>query len=127
MKACINNCRFLDRASYEHEGNPNAAKVAAVVQAGSNRRRTESVHSVEVDAADNCRRFICRGCMYVCIEVALRGDAHGERAFQLGQGEGPIGIVGPISQPRSTIGTASLTLIRTNARGVFWINFTLGS
>ena len=29
-------------------------------------------------------------------------------AVQLGQGEGPIGIVGPISQPRGTIGTASL-------------------
>ena len=32
-----------------------------------------------------------------------------DRAFQLGQGEGPIGLVGPISQPRGTIGTASLT------------------
>ena len=25
------------------------------------------------------------------------------RAFQLGQGEGPIGIAGPISQPRGTM------------------------
>ena len=30
-----------------------------------------------------------------------------DRAFQLGRGEGPIGIVGPISQPRGTIDTAS--------------------
>ena len=37
--------------------------------------------------------------MYVCIEVALCGMPM-ERAIQLGQGEGPIGIVGPISQPR---------------------------
>ena len=82
-------------------------------------------------------------CMYVCIEVALCGDAHGKRAFQLGQGRdpsglyvcievtlrgdahgigcsnwamgGPIGIVGPISQPRGTNGTASLTLDHTYA------------
>ena len=38
-----------------------------------------------------------------------------EGAIQLGQGEGPIGIVGPISQPRRTNGTASLTLERTSA------------
>ena len=38
-----------------------------------------------------------------------------EAAIQLGQGEGPIGIVGPISQPRGTNGTASLTLERTSA------------
>ena len=36
-------------------------------------------------------------------------------AIQPGQGEGPIGIVGPISQPRGTNGTASLTLERTSA------------
>ena len=34
---------------------------------------------------------------------------------QLGLGEGPIGIVGPISQPRSTIDNTSHTLTRTNA------------
>ena len=39
-----------------------------------------------------------------------------DRAFQLAQGEGPIGFLGPISQPRGTIDTASL---RTNALGVF--------
>ena len=33
-----------------------------------------------------------------------------DRAFQLGQGEGPIGLVGLKSQPRGTNGTASLTL-----------------
>ena len=31
-------------------------------------------------------------------------------AFQLGQREGPIGLVGPISEPRGTIDTASLTI-----------------
>ena len=36
-----------------------------------------------------------------------------DRAFQLGQGEGPIGLVGPIFQPRGTIGTASLMLDHT--------------
>ena len=40
-------------------------------------------------------------------------------AFQLGQGEGPIGLMGPISQPRGTFDTASLALIRTNALGIF--------
>ena len=48
-----------------------------------------------------------------------------ERAFQLGQGEGPIGIVGPISQPRGTIDTASLTLERTNALVVLFSEPTL--
>ena len=38
-----------------------------------------------------------------------------DRVFQLGQGEGPIGLMGPISQPRGTIGTASLTLDHTCA------------
>ena len=36
-------------------------------------------------------------------------------AVQLGQGQGPIGLVGPISQPRGTIDTASLMLDHTNA------------
>ena len=36
------------------------------------------------------------------------------RAIQLGQGEGPIGIVGPMSQTRSIIDTASRTLDHTN-------------
>ena len=65
--------------------------------------------------------------MYVCIEVALCEDDHGMGAFQLGQGEGPIGIVGPISQPRVIIDAASLTLGLTNAQGVFRTNFNLGS
>ena len=47
--------------------------------------------------------------MYVCIEVALRGDAHGIGRSNWAKGEGPIEIVGPISQPRGTIGTSSLT------------------
>ena len=36
-------------------------------------------------------------------------------AFQLGQGEGRIGLVGPISQSRGTNGTSSLTLDHTYA------------
>ena len=44
----------------------------------------------------------CDGaCMYVCM---YRGRPSWrcpwDRAFQLGQGEGPIGLVGPISQPQ---------------------------
>ena len=51
-----------------------------------------------------------------------------DRAFQLGQGEGPIGLMGPISQPRSTNDTALLMLGHTCALVcVFWPNFTLGS
>ena len=45
--------------------------------------------------------------LYVCIEVALRGDAHGIRRSNW--------LVGPISQPRGTNGTASLTLDHTCA------------
>ena len=41
------------------------------------------------------------------------------QAIQLGQGEGPIGIVGPMSQPYGTIDTASRKLIPTNAQGRF--------
>ena len=37
------------------------------------------------------------------------------RALQLGLGEEPIGIVGPMSQPRGIINTASLTLYHTHA------------
>ena len=33
-----------------------------------------------------------------------------EREIQLGQGEGPIGIMGPISQPRGIVDAASLML-----------------
>ena len=67
--------------------------------------------------------------MYVCM---YRGRplwrCPWNRAFQLGQGEGPIGLVGPISQPRGIIGTASLTLDRTCALlCAFWANFNLGS
>ena len=41
-----------------------------------------------------------------------------ESSVQLGLGEGPIDKVGPMSQPRGTIDTASRTLVPTNARGV---------
>ena len=53
--------------------------------------------------------------MYVCIEVALRGVPMGS-GVKLGPGEGPIEIVGPMSQPRGTIDTASRTLDHTHAR-----------
>ena len=51
-------------------------------------------------------------CMY-------RGRPSWDRAFHLGQGEGPIGIVGSISQPRGIIDTASLMLGHT--RALMWI------
>ena len=41
------------------------------------------------------------------------------RAFQLDQGEGPIGIVSPMSQPHSTIDTVSRTLSCTHAQQRF--------
>ena len=47
--------------------------------------------------------------------------------IELGQGEVPIGLVGPISQPCGTIGTMSHTLIPTCAQCAFRINFALGS
>ena len=51
-----------------------------------------------------------------------------DRAFQLGLGEGPIGIVGPMSQPRGTNDTASHTLVHTCTPSVLSVtNFTLGS
>ena len=62
-------------------------------------------------------------CMYVCM---YRGRPSWrcpwDRAFQLGQGEGPIGIMGPISQPRGIIDTASLTLNHTCVlMYAFWV------
>ena len=71
--------------------------------------------------------------MYVCMYVCMyRGRPSWicpwDRAFQLGQGEGPIRIVGPISQPRGIIDTASLTPDRTRALVyAFWADFNLGS
>ena len=52
--------------------------------------------------------------MYVCIEVVLRGIGHGIEQIKLVLGEGPNDKVGPMSQPRGTIDTASRTLICTN-------------
>ena len=52
--------------------------------------------------------------MYVCIEVVLRGDAHGFGRSNWAKG-GPIGIVGPISQPRGIDDTSLLTLDHTCA------------
>ena len=58
--------------------------------------------------------------MYVCIEVALRGIAHcyGRSNWA----KGPIGIMGTISQPRSTIDTMSLTLDHTHAFNMRFLN-----
>ena len=60
--------------------------------------------------------------MYVCM---YRGRPSWrcpwDPAFQLGQGEGPIGPVGPISQPRGT-DTASLTLDRTHTINVRFLS-----
>ena len=52
--------------------------------------------------------------MYVCIEVAFHGSAHGIRR-PTGPGVGDHQKVGPMSQLRGTIDTVSHTLIRTNA------------
>ena len=57
-------------------------------------------------------------CMYgyVCMHRGRRlWKSPWDWAFQLGQGEGPIGLMGPISQSRGTIDTASLTMDNTNA------------
>ena len=59
--------------------------------------------------------------MYVCIEVPFVKMPMGS-GIQLGQGEGPIRLVGPISQPRGTIDTASLTLAHTCALNVCFLN-----
>ena len=61
--------------------------------------------------------------MYVCM---YRGrpswNCPWNRAIQLGLGEGLVGIVGPISQPRGTIDTASRTLVHTRALNVRFLN-----
>ena len=65
--------------------------------------------------------------MYViCVEVDLV-EVPMESGVQLGLGEGPINKVGPMSQPRGTINTASRTLICTYPICIFQINFNLGS
>ena len=70
-------------------------------------------------AAASCLACVFEGwlCMYVCM---YRGRplwrCPWDWAFQLGQGEGPIGLVGPISQPRGTIGTHAGSYLRTNVR-----------
>ena len=54
--------------------------------------------------------------MYVCM---YRGQNSWrclwDQAFQLGQREGPIGLVGPIYQHRGTTGSVSPTLVHTYA------------
>ena len=44
------------------------------------------------------------------------------REIQLGLGEGPIGIVDPISQPRGTNDTVSLMLDHTHALNLRFLN-----
>ena len=67
--------------------------------------------------------------MYVCKEVALCGNADKIWRSNWAKGRDPsVGLVGPISQPRGTIGTMSLMLAHTSALlCVFWANFNLGS
>ena len=61
--------------------------------------------------------------MYVCMYSGVPSwNCPLLRVVQLGQGEGPIGIVGPISQPHGTIDTASLTLDHTCALNVRFQN-----
>ena len=70
-------------------------------------------------------RLVMCVCMY---RGCPSGRCPWDQAFQLGQGEGPIGIVGQISQPRGIIDTASLTPDRTRALVyAFWADFNLGS
>ena len=49
------------------------------------------------------------------------------RAIQLGQGEGPIGIVGPMSNHTAPSVQCHLRWFILTQVCVFWINFTLGS
>ena len=49
------------------------------------------------------------------------------REVQLGLGEGTINKVGPMSQLRGIIDTASLTLVHTHVIRCFLANFILGS
>ena len=61
--------------------------------------------------------------MYVCMYRGCPSwNCPWNRAIQLGLGEGPIRIVGPISQPRSIIYTASRTLDHTRALYVRFLN-----
>ena len=65
--------------------------------------------------------------MYVCMYVYMhRGCPLWSCpllwALQLRLGEGPIGIVGPVSQPRGTINTVSRTLDHIYALNVRFLN-----
>ena len=56
--------------------------------------------------------------MYVCMYIDIGRPSWNCPllwAVQLGLGEGPIGIVGPISKPRGTSNSASLKLYHTYA------------
>ena len=52
-------------------------------------------------------------CMYVCMLPFM--ELPMGSGVQLGLGEGPIGIMGPISHPRGTIDNMSRKLTSTNA------------
>ena len=72
----------------------------------------------------------CYVCMYVCMYRGCPSwRCPWNRAFQMGLGEGPIGIVGPVSQPRGSNDTASSTMTHTYALSCVHsvVNFTLGS
>ena len=61
--------------------------------------------------------------MYVCIEVALRGSAHGIGRSNWAKGRDPS-----LPQPRGTNNTTSRTLTHTSKHCVLSVaNFTLGS
>ena len=66
--------------------------------------------------------------MYVCIEVALCGDAHGIGRSNWAWGRDLLVLWVQMSQPLGTIDTASRTLVHTCAPSVLSVtNFTLGS
>ena len=57
--------------------------------------------------------------MYVCIEIALCGDAHGIGRSNWAKGRDPSGSWVQYPNPAETIGSASHTLTRTSARWRF--------
>ena len=87
--------------------------VAVSFEVSSELRTAVCTYVLRVAVLDEPAVQLC--CMYVCM---YRGrpswKCPWKGAVQLGQGEGPIGIVGLISQPRGIIDTASRTLQRTS-------------
>ena len=97
----------------------NASKTVVILLSKTNiekkkyesKKKLAKMDGIKIPFSDSVKYLgVTLVCMYVCM---YRGRPSWrcpwDRAFQLGQGEGPIGLVGPISQPRGTNDTASLT------------------